>query len=289
MAFMKSERVKGILLFLVSILCMHLTDILIKLSGNQLHFSQEVFLRFASSALLLMPIAVFNKQYFSFSVNNIALLILRAVLIFCGTFFWFSGVKTSSINLVTAIAFSIPVMTLIFSVFFLNESLSKNKVIANITGLVGVLITIGGNLSHSGLPSLFYLLMASICYALFSVVSKQCTNQCENNEHLFSTLFYTSLFAALLASPIAIYQWQELTAFDFGGCILLGLLANLTSYCLLAAYHFEEASFLAPFMYSEMILSLISGVFLFNEELYILTIAGSVVIFISNLLICRDH
>ncbi|MBO9494087.1 DMT family transporter [Thalassotalea sp. G20_0] len=279
---MKPERAKGILLCLASVLFMHLTDVVIKLSGNSLYLSQELFLRFSSSALLLLPFIFYNKQYRQLKPANAFLLILRAILIYSGTFFWFQGVQRNPINLVTAVSFSIPLMTLLFSYLILSEPLSDVKVIANLIGFFGVLVVIDGGFGSLGPGSVVYLLIAAVSYSLFAVVSKQCAN----NEDVFSTLFFTSLLAALLAGSITLFQWQELTTMAIGRGALLGLLANLTSFFLLKAYTLAEASYLAPFIYSEMILSLISGYFLFHEEIFMLTLAGTALIMLSNLLLC---
>ncbi len=265
---------------------MHLADVIVKHYEDQAHITQVAFLKFFFAALLLLIFGLLHKKKPNRRfIKNPLPLLCSSLSLSIGTLFWFFGVRICTINAVTVIAFTIPLFTLIASYLIIRQPICTTTVFANLIGFCGVLIVVGfsGTSAHTlGACALF---VAAILFSVYAVI----TEKIAETESLFAILFVTSVLSALLLSPLAIQHWQPLEISELIPYAGLGIISNTSIFALIMAYRYENAAFLAPFIYSEMILSISSGYFLFNEHVTVNVLLGLIFIGGSNLLILRTQ
>lgn len=80
-----------------------------------------------------------------------------------------------------------------------------------------------------------------------------------------TTLLYLMLFISLLSFPMAIYDWQPLAGIDILKLVGIGLTYTITQLCVIEAYTYAAASFIAPFKFSRFPLNVVAGMVFFME------------------------
>jgi len=99
------------------------------------------------------------------------------------------------------------------------------------------------------------------------------------------TLGYTAVVGAVAMSAIAPFVWVRVAPADFAIMVLLGILAAGGHFLLIKAFDFAPASLLAPFTYSEIIVTTLLGLVFFGDFPEAWTWAGIAVVIGSGLYI----
>ena len=102
-------------------------------------------------------------------------------------------------------------------------------------------------------------------------------------ESIETILFYMALVVFLSAIPQCFFDWVPLTGHSV---MLLGLMAftgTLGAWLMVAAYKRAEASALAPYSYARLIFAALLGYWVFGDLVATSTIAGALLIVVSNL------
>ena len=230
----------GILWFIAHLLISSTNDVLMKYLGLSLGVYQVVFLRFFFSTLTLLPFFLYKKA--TFSTTRPLLHIVRGVLLFSGITLWCIGLTSGKVALATTINFTMPIFVLLLARIFLQESVTKFKLIATCLGLVGVVVALNP-LSEVFNPYSLFLLVSAFIFATLDIVNKKFITK----EPMINMIFYSSLVTMLCSIPPAIWQWQAVTIPTLLIFLILGIGANLILYCLLKSF----AALLFPLTFSQ--------------------------------------
>jgi len=106
-------------------------------------------------------------------------------------------------------------------------------------------------------------------------------------ESQVTMLFYFSLSTAIVFAAPALAVWQTPPMAEALGLLGFGLAGLVTQALMIAAYRTGEASVVAPFDYSKLIVAGILGFVLFGEVPDLWTLVGAAVIVTATLYIAR--
>jgi S-adenosylmethionine uptake transporter len=274
--FLKNNSVLlGIVWFTASLFIGIVNDSITKYLGRSLSIHQIVFMRFLFSFITLTPVILITGIN-QLKTNNIKLHIIRGGLLFIAISLWSASFQYVPITTVTAIGFTMPLYILILSAVFLKERVSINRLLATIVGFIGVFLVLNPE-STNAYFALTFLVLASLCFASLDIINKKYIS----TESTLSMMFYSALITTTLGwinitSELKYLEYTELTLL-----FMLGSGANLLLYCLLQAFKYVDASFLSPFRYLELVFSILSSYFLFNELISLNVLFGAFVIIIS--------
>jgi drug/metabolite transporter (DMT)-like permease len=221
-----------------------------------------------------------------YRLKNQRILFIRAIFLSLATTFWFLGAPSCPIVNLTIISFSIPMILLFLSALLLKEKIGFRRKIYNLFGLIGILTIVNFDASTSNFFDTLIIFLGAIFFSLFGIYSKKCATQ---GDDVLAVVCLTAFYSSLILLPFTIYYWTSIDIYQILIYIFLGFLANLNSYFLLKAYQLETASFLAQFMYLEMIFSILTGTFIFNEQIYATTLIGSLFIVMTNTFATLDQ
>lgn len=265
--------------FILSLFSSTFNDVIAKYTSGNLHSSQVSFLRFLFSTLSLMPIIMFyGKQ--SIKTSYIFVHIIRGTLLFLGMSAWIHGLSFVQVSTATVVSFSIPIFTLVLSLFFLKEHITWQRWIATVTGFIGIVITISPHLQQFNVYAMIFIL-SSIGFAMLDVINKIFVTK----ETMISMLFYSSLATTMLGAPSAIYYWNTPTTIEWVLFIILGISANLILFFILKAFELADATAIAPYRYLELIISACIGYLVFGDIPHETTWYGAAIIIPSTLFI----
>ena len=100
-----------------------------------------------------------------------------------------------------------------------------------------------------------------------------------------TSLFYTSILGAVVASGVAPFYWQTVAELDWLLFVFAGFAGAIGHLCLIRAFRHAPASVVAPFSYSSLIWATLFGFVLFGDLPDRWTLVGAAMIVGSGLYI----
>jgi drug/metabolite transporter (DMT)-like permease len=281
---------RGILLKVISVALFMLMASLIKAASGHVPPGEAVFFRsfFAMPTILIWLWTRSELRNGLITKNPIG-------------HFWRGLVGTSAMGLgfaglgllplpeVTAIGYAAPLLTVIFAAMFLGEEVRAFRLSAVGLGLIGVLIVLSPRLSSVTDGSLgdreVLGAVVVLCGATFAALAQVFVRRLVQTEKTPAIVFYFSVTASCLSLLTLPFGWVVPTAPEVGLLICAGLLGGVGQIFLTSSYRLADASVIAPFDYSSMILALIIGYFVFGEMPTLVMLLGAGLIVIAGILI----
>ena len=204
----------------------------------------------------------------------------------------FTGLGLLPLPEVTAIGYAAPLLVVIFAAMFLNENVRAFRLSAVALGMVGVLIvlsprlSVGTALNSSETLGAVVVLMGAVMAALAQVFVRKLVAT-ETTAVIVFWFTITSSVLALFTLPWGwvVPSWQVAVML-----IMAGLLGGIGQILLTSSYRFADASLVAPFDYTSMILALLIGYFIFDEvPTGTMLIGAGIVIAAGVLIIWRER
>ncbi|MEX0970075.1 MAG: DMT family transporter [Paracoccaceae bacterium] len=190
---------------------------------------------------------------------------------------------------VTAIGYASPLLVVIFAAMFLGEQVRFFRISAVVLGMVGVLIIIGPRLSVIGSDQLNALqtlgVVMTLAGATFAALAQIFVRKLITTESTPAIVFYFSLTATLLSLVTVPFGWVMPNLNHALLLVMAGLAGGVGQILLTNSYRHADASVIAPFEYSSMLLAIFIGMFLFDEVPTPTVLAGAFIVVLAGLLI----
>ena len=199
----------------------------------------------------------------------------------------FTGLGLLPLPEVTAIGYAAPLLVVVFAAMFLNEQVGIFRLSAVALGMVGVLIvlsprlSVGATLGTSESLGAVVVLMGAVMAALAQVFVRKLVA----SEGTAAIVFWFSITSALLSLLTIPWGWALPSASAAIMLVMAGLLGGIGQIFLTSSYRFADASLVAPFDYSSMILALGIGYFVFDEVPTGTMLVGAAVVILAGVLI----
>ena len=175
-----------------------------------------------------------------------------------------------------------PLLTVLLSGLFLEEEITRIKVVAVGVGFVGVIIIINPiNLEFSMVSVL--PLISAVTFAIYAVLTRKVAST-DNTETSFFWVSLVSAIAITIPSPLF---YKPIQFSDLYFLVLLCTFSLVGHFLLTNAYRHAEASVLQPFSYFHLFFASIVGIIFFQDPLTISTVAGGGLIVFGGILISR--
>ena len=175
-----------------------------------------------------------------------------------------------------------PLLTVLLSGLFLEEKITRIKVVAVAVGFLGVIIIINPiNLEFSMVSVL--PLISAVTFAIYAVLTRKVAST-DNTETSFFWVSLVSAIAITIPSPLF---YKPIQFSDLYFLVLLCTFSLVGHFLLTNAYRHAEASVLQPFSYFHLFFASIVGIIFFQDPLTISTVAGGGLIVFGGILISR--
>ncbi len=175
-----------------------------------------------------------------------------------------------------------PLLTVLLSGLFLEEKITRIKIVAVGVGFVGVIIIINPINLEFSLVSVLPLISA-VTFAIYAVLTRKVAST-DNTETSFFWVSLVSAMAITIPSPLF---YKPIMFSDLYFLILLCMFSLIGHFLLTNAYRHAEASVLQPFSYFHLFFASIVGIIFFQDPLTISTVAGGGLIVSGGILISR--
>ena len=175
-----------------------------------------------------------------------------------------------------------PLLTVLLSWLFLEEEITRIKIVAVGVGFLGVTIIINPiNLEFSLVSAL--PLISAVTFAIYAVLTRKVAST-DNTETSFFWVSLVSAIAITIPSPLF---YKPIQFSDLYFLVLLCTFSLVGHFLLTNAYRHAEASVLQPFSYFHLFFASTVGIIFFQDPLTISTVAGGGLIVFGGILISR--
>lgn len=174
-----------------------------------------------------------------------------------------------------------PLLVVLFSAVFLREVVRAYRWTAVIVGLVGVVIISWPNLSLSGGAAdsqRSFGVVAAFLAATFSAVAMLLVRRLVHTERTSTIVMWFSLTATAASLLTIPFGWSPLGTAQAVLLVLAGICGGVAQILMTEAYRHAEASTVAPFEYTSMILGIAVGFLAFGDVPTAYTIVGGLIV-----------
>ncbi len=262
------QPLRGILFKVLSV-CMFMgMASLVKASAAEVPPGQAVFFRsFFALPIIIGWLAIRHELRSGWKTKNPMGHVWRGLVGTTAMGLGFTGLGLLPLPEVTAIGYAAPLLVVIFAAMFLGEDVRAFRLSAVALGMVGVLIvlsprlSVGASLNVSETLGAVVVLMGAVMAALAQVFVRKMVAT-ETTAAIVFWFTITSSVMALFTLPWGwvVPSWQIALML-----VMAGLLGGIGQILLTSSYRYADASLVAPFDYTSMLLALIIGYFIFDE------------------------
>ncbi len=244
----------GILMMVLAMTLVPMIDVQAKyLVNGHIPAMQVVFLRMLLGTLFLTPLMIVGRQPIfppPQGWRNAFALGFFSVL---GGVCFFGSLKYLSIADAVAISFVQPLFVTLFSRLFLKEKVHLARWIALVIGFAATLIIIRPTHHELEMGSLLALVAGAAMAGYVIAVKKGAGH--DRRVTPIGLTFQTHFSALVVVAPMMFMFWQGLDLFQWTMAVGMTLVGLAGQYLIIKAYHYCEASLVAPFAYIEIITS----------------------------------
>jgi len=210
--------------------------------------------------------------------------ILRAALLMGSTSCYFGALSFLPMAEVKAVSFISPLLVTVLAVWWLGEKVSRTRWLAVVAGFLGVLFIVRPGSAMIQWPALLAV-GSALCYSAYQIM----TRKFSETENSFTTLFYTAAVGCVLMSIIVPLFWKMPDARHVPLLILLGLVAGSGHFMLIKALELENASFLSPLGYIQLLWVILFGYLAFGDLPDMHSVIGMAIVIGSGLYVALGH
>ena len=188
----------------------------------------------------------------------------------------------------TALGYAMPLMIVIFAAMFLDERVGIFRLGMVALGLVGVLIVLSPQLSvgvgeASGAQTLGAML--TLTGASFGALAQIFISRMVVTEKPSAVAFWFLVTSTVLSLVTLPFGWVMPDAGTAALLVAAGFMGGAAQIMLTSSYRFADASLVAPFEYSSMVLALLIGWFIFGEAPTRVVVTGATLVILAGILI----
>jgi len=257
----------------------------VKYLGKDIPTGEIIFVRGVISICVLACIAWQVEGLHLLKTKNWHSHALRSVVGTVSMFCWFTALTLIPLADFTAITFTAPMFVTLLAMLFLGERIHHYRWTALAVGLIGVLIMIGPHLSFGSGSSLGVALsLAAAVFSAFAMIFLRSMSGV-GREHAIAITFYFSLTSMVCALVTAPWGWPAPTGQQWLILLVAGLFGVFGQLLMTYSYRYAEASTIAPLDYSNLLLAVGYGYFLFGEVPGVSTWVGAPLVIAAGLVI----
>ncbi len=287
------QPLRGILFKVLSVMTFMGMASLIKAASGDVPPGQAVFFRsFFALPILFGWLAMRGELRDGWKTKNPLSHVWRGLAGTMGMGFGFTGLALLPLPEVTAIGYAAPLLVVIFAAMFLGENVRAFRLSAVALGLVGVLIILSPRLSMDADVGSRETLGAVVVLmsAMMSALAHVFVRKMVATEATAAIVFWFTITSSVLALFTLPWGWAVPSGPVLAMLVMAGLLGGIGQILMTSSYRYADASLVAPFDYTSMILALVIGYFVFDEvPTGTMLIGAGIVISAGVLIIWRER
>ena len=285
---------RGILLKVASVCVFVGMASLIKATAGHLPPGEAVFFRsFFAIPVIVIWLAMRRELHLGVRTSNPLGHFWRGLIGTTSMGLGFAGLGLLPLPEVTAIGYASPLLVVIFAAMFLNEKVGVYRLGAVALGMAGVLIVLSPRLTVGASSSDAREALGAIVVlgaAFFASLAQVFVRKLVATESTATIVFWFSVTASALSTITIFWGWVIPAPREAIFLIIAGLLGGVGQILLTSSYRLADASVIAPFEYTSMLLAIGVGFFVFGEvPTKVMLIGAAIIISAGVIIILREH
>ena len=278
----KNNSFKKVNLILASFF-FSLMTVCVKKIDTRIPIYELVFFR--SLLSLLITSLIINKNNLNPWGKNKPLLILRGILGTIALVCIFYAIKNMPLNISTVIQYTYPIFISIFAGVLINEKITKNLIIASITGWLGILIILNPyQLSRLNIELDKFTVLIAFLGAISTALAYITVKKLSSTEDIFIIIKYFPLISVITLSPIIFFNWVTPNINDLIWIIGIGMFTQTGQTFLTIGLKKLPTSEAARINYLQVLFGSLWGILFFNELININFIFGAVLVLLGTII-----
>jgi drug/metabolite transporter (DMT)-like permease len=247
--------------------------ILIRYLTPKYHVLELIFIRNAVNLALMIPWLV-AAGFAALKTQRLGAHAMRNAFLYGGNVAWYFGVTLVPLAELAALQFTMPIFTVVMAGIVLREHIGLHRALVVGAGFAGTLIIVRPGVVDLGAGP-FVVLTAAFLYSCAFIITKQLSSTDSGNQ----VVFYMSAFILVFSAVPAAFVWRAPDLADAAPLIAMGVSGYSTHYCVTRSMASADASYVVPFDFLRLPMSIVFGFVLFAEPLEPWTWIGAAVIF----------
>jgi drug/metabolite transporter (DMT)-like permease len=294
-----TKNSQGIACLVTAVALLTVSDSIVKLLSPT-YALHEIMLFRAMFAMIVVVVIVQLEGGFAILKTRRPLLhFIRGSMLVLANMFFFLGLASLPIAETVALFYSAPLFICMLSQLVLNQKVSLYRWGAIFMGLVGVVVMLRPGTEIFKMTALLPI-MAAFAYACMVMITSKLGMQDKAGTMTFYIQFAFIVISSIIGLSVGdgrfytpdnptlgflLRSWSMPTTGDLGLIAACGLFVGIGGYLLSQAYRIGQASLMAPFEYSSMPMALLLGYLVWGDWPDHYSMAGSVLIISSGILI----
>lgn len=243
---------------------------------------------FARSFIGIIPLYIWlrfqaklskNKEKkITFKVNNYSFVLIRAILSFAAFVSFIIAFSMIPLAESTAISYSMPLFTTIISIFYLAEKLTPHRLVALISGIVGMLIILRPGLGVFQFGS-YFALLGSFLFAIVRVI----TRKYGQTESMEAMTIWVILIWSLCSGLSFFYEFKIPTEDAIYLLLIVGMLGGFVEILITVGCQLAPATVVSMIQYTLLIWASLFDYLLWDRLPDYWTIFGVAIIITSTI------
>ena len=276
-----NDNLRGALWILVAATCAAGMSLSIRGLGGEIAVFQIVFVRCMIGIALVMAFSA-RRGGIKIRPRQWKWLVVRSVMttgaLFCG----FTAISLLPLTTATVLFFTAPLYVTILSVPFFGETVGWRRAGATVLGFVGTIVVLRPGVDGFD-PNMLFAIASSMLFAGVLLIGKRLSR----TDTIGTMMFYAMVIAGLGCMPLAVMHWQAPVWQEWGLLVAVAVFGTLRGFGDTKGYAMGEASVMAPFQYSRIVVVAVAAYALFDEVPDLFTVIGAAIIVASSLYIAQ--
>ena len=286
-----SSARSGLLYALCGFALLSIGDAVIKSIAGAWPGTAVAALRYAIGAIALGTLLFLKEGRQGFAMPMPKVQLLRGFSVALATICFFSSIFLMPLADATAIGFTSPMITAIFSAIFLHERTHATKWVAILLAFGGVLLIMRPNVAELGWVALLPL-VAAISMALVMIGNRAVAGA---GSPLLMQFLVASVAMPFVFSAAVIGHFSGVDALMVGmpdwtiiaRCTLVAVTASFAHWLIFMGTTRASAAEIAPMTYVQLLIAIGLGILLFGDWPDLTSLAGAGIIIASGLILWR--
>lgn len=261
---------------------------IVKLVGDRIPVGELLFARNFFGLIPVMAVIVYAGGLAdALKTDNLSGHLRRAMTGMIGMGLWFAALQRLSFPEATAIIYAAPLMMVVLAATVLGEQVRIYRWSAVGIGFLGVFVILipqmerGFDVLHDAAA------VGAVCAltaAAFNSVTTVFVRQLSQTESTTTIVLYF-MISGCAVTLLTVPTWVIPSGMDLFALVMMGILGGIGQLCVTQAFHYAEASLIAPFEYSSMIWVIGVGYFVFAEVPAPPVLLGSAIVIASGIFV----
>jgi drug/metabolite transporter (DMT)-like permease len=240
---------------------------------------QVIWSRYFFHAIVVIIYLLVTQSRSVFKTNRPKMQLQRSLALFAATCAMYTSLKYIPLADAAAVQHAAPVLVTIVSGIFLGEKIGVRRYLAVFAAFCGVLIIV-----QPGADFKWAILLPMITAAMLAIFLIQ-TRALQDHDDAYTTLFYSTFVGVIILMFVIPFFWRQPTFNEFLLMCAQGSLGAIGHLALIRGFKYATASVLSPFLYSQLLVSVIISILYFADPLTIAIGLGASLIVASGIYI----